>query len=228
MWGSDEHLALVLHPQSQYMKCFLEIFIYGRGWFGLAGPLQLFLWIRAQGAAVQGQSQTLLTGPDVCRGATGKEVWIAPWQISALPVFGLRSLSHAPDPTEEDLLELPCVNNLIFRPLGLPVRWDRPAHLVSLSSTLPKGCSSGCRLQISFLQDLIAPRCFCEDLLVSAVLYYFFFFPLSNTWDGCICLQAVSGVVYSHRTPVLTCTTAIDSPCRQILNQALLNLQQLR
>lgn len=98
MWGSGEHLALVLHLQSHYMKSFLEIFIYGRGWFGLAGSLQLFLWIRAQGAAVQGQSQNLLTGPDVYCGTSGKQVWLAPCQISALPVIGLRRLSHAPDP----------------------------------------------------------------------------------------------------------------------------------
>lgn len=81
-----------------------------------------------------------------------------------------------------------CAKSLIFRPLGLPVRWDSPAHLVCLSSALPKAGSSGCVFQIIFLQDPMAPRCFCKDLLVSALLYYFFFFPLSNTWDGCIYL----------------------------------------
>lgn len=34
---------------------------------------------------------------DVCSGVSGKRVWIAPWQISALPATGLRRLSHAPD-----------------------------------------------------------------------------------------------------------------------------------
>lgn len=100
----------------------------------------------------------------------------------------------------------PCVKSLIFRAQGVPVRWDRPAHLVCLSSALPKGSSSGCRFQIIFLQDPMAPRCFCEDLLVSAVLHPFFFFALSNTWDGCICLRAVCGAVYSHSTLVVTCT----------------------
>lgn len=207
-YGSGEHLAMVLYLRSSVHEMLSEnMYLW-----------QTMVWSCLILAALpldQGTvSHCTRAGPKsadrtfgVCSGVSGKQVWIAPWQISALPVIGLKRLSHAPDPKDEDLLELPCVKSLIFRPLGLPVRWDRPAHLVCLWSTLPKGCSSGCGFQIIFLQYLMAPRCFCEDLLMSAILHSFFFFPLSNTWDGCICLRAVSGAVYSHRTLVVTCTT---------------------
>lgn len=216
------------------MKCFLKIYIYGRGWFGLAGSLQLFLWIRTQWPTVQGQSQSTVCWQDFwclqwCQWETRLDCSMA--DLCFISYLPKKAVVCSWPPEGKSCWSCPMLGAWFFRPLGLPVRWDRPAHLVCLSSALPKGCSSGCGFQIIFSQDPMAPRCFCEDLLCQLYYIRFSSFPYPIPEMDVSALEQWVGLFIPTELLLLLAQWGskwIDSSSRQISNQALLNLQQLR